>query len=92
MGEDIIHMSGDLFTLDYCDLLISNNIDKEEIITKINSEIANEEKEIERCEKMLNNPNFIAKAPAEKIEQEKAKLELHKANLANLKDKLSKVH
>ena len=32
------------------------------------------EKEIQRCEKMLANPNFVAKAPAAKIAQEKEKL------------------
>lgn len=30
--------------------------------------------EVERCNKMLNNPNFVSKAPQQKIEAEKAKL------------------
>ncbi|MCR4911809.1 MAG: valine--tRNA ligase [Bacilli bacterium] len=91
VGEEIINLSGDLISLDYCDILISNDSDKEEIIERIKKDIETEQKEIERCEKMLNNPNFIAKAPQEKIEQEKAKLELHKTNLINLNEKLKKI-
>ena len=34
--------------------------------------------EIERCEKMLANPNFISKAPEAKITQEKEKLASYK--------------
>ena len=35
-------------------------------------------KEIARCEGMLNNPNFVNKAPAAKVEAEKEKLEKYK--------------
>ncbi len=31
-------------------------------------------KEIARCDGMLGNPNFVNKAPAEKVDAEKAKL------------------
>ena len=37
--------------------------------------------EIERCEKMLNNPNFINKAPESKINAEKEKLASYKKQL-----------
>ena len=39
---------------------------------------------------MLNNPGFVSKAPADKIALEKAKLEKHKENLAELTNKLNK--
>ena len=91
VGSEIINMSGDLINLDYSDLLINNAGDKDEIIERIKKDIENEKNEILRCEKMLSNPNFIAKAPPAKIEQEKSKLELHKANLANLEEKLKKI-
>ena len=91
VGDEIINLSGDLINLDYCDLLISNSADKEEVIERIKKDIENEKNEILRCKKMLNNPNFIAKAPEAKVEQEKAKLELHKSNLANLEEKLKKI-
>lgn len=41
--------------------------------------------EIKRCEGMLNNPNFINKAPAQKVDQEKQKLETYKARLNEIK-------
>ena len=37
--------------------------------------------EIQRAEKMLSNPGFVSKAPKEKVEQEKAKLEKYKEML-----------
>ena len=91
VGNEIINMSGELINLDYCDLLINNATNKDEIIERLKKDIENEKNEILRCEKMLNNPNFIAKAPESKISQEKDKLELHKANLANLEEKLKKI-
>ncbi len=41
--------------------------------------------EIKRCEGMLNNPNFINKAPTQKIDQEKQKLDTYKARLNEIK-------
>ena len=87
-NSDFKNIEGDLISLDYGDLLISNDSDKEEIIARIKKDIEIEKQEIERCKKMLSNPNFLAKAPAEKVEQEKAKLELHTTNLENLQKKL----
>ena len=40
---------------------------------------------------MLSNQNFLAKAPKEKIDNEKAKLQTHLDNLAHLKDNLAKI-
>ena len=88
---EIINMSGDLINLDYCDILISNDSDKEEIRARIEKDIETEQNEIQRCQRMLENPNFIAKAPKEKIDQEKAKLELHKSKLLDLQEKLKKL-
>ena len=57
---------------------------------KAKKEIAKLEKELARSAKMLSNPNFVNKAPAAKVEQEKkkqadyqAKYEAAKAKLAN---------
>lgn len=80
---------GTLFVDNDADLLIvENNFDnqgKEKILVSIEQTL----KEIERCEKMLNNPNFISKAPKDKIECERQKLLKHQENLKNLKEKLS---
>lgn len=49
-------------------------INVEEELKRLNNLKSKLEQEVERCEKMLNNPNFVSKAPAEKIEAEKNKL------------------
>ncbi len=46
----------------------------EDEIKRIEDEIENLEKEIKRCKGMLNNPNFMNKAPEHKVEEEKQKL------------------
>ncbi len=63
------------------DGLIEENISKEELLIKIDKEIANLEKEIKRSESMLNNQNFISKAPEEKINLEKEKYQVYKEKL-----------
>ena len=45
--------------------------------------------EVARGEKMLSNPGFVNKAPAEKIEQEKAKLADYKEKLAKVEERLA---
>ena len=50
-------------------------IDFEEEKQKLEKELNKLTGEIKRCEGMLANPNFVAKAPAAKIEAEKEKLE-----------------
>ncbi|WP_404468615.1 valine--tRNA ligase [Sutcliffiella horikoshii] len=47
------------------------NIDEE--IARLNKELAKLDKEVERVQKKLSNQGFIAKAPANVIEEEKAK-------------------
>lgn len=47
------------------------NIDEE--IARLNKELARLDKEVERVQKKLSNQGFIAKAPANVIEEEKAK-------------------
>ena len=44
--------------------------------------------EIERASKMLSNEGFIKKAPKEKIEEEKAKLEKYQSMLKSIEEKL----
>ncbi len=57
------------------DLLIEENISVEEQITRLTKEIEKLNQEIKRSLGMLNNPNFLAKAPKEKIDNEKKKYE-----------------
>ncbi len=60
-------------------------IDKEEERKRQEEEKIRLEQEVARCEKMLSNPGFINKAPKEKIEEEKLKLEKYKEMLNKLK-------
>jgi valyl-tRNA synthetase len=84
-------MRGELKISDDGDLLIVNEAGVEELLARLEKEINNERQEIERGEKMLNNPNFINKAPQQKVELEKAKLAKHQENLAALIDKKEKL-
>lgn len=89
--DDLSTLSGDLFTYNYGSMIINSGVSKEEARNKLEKEIAFEKSEIKRSEGMLNNPNFLAKAPKEKVETEKAKLKLHQDNLKELEEKLKKI-
>jgi valyl-tRNA synthetase len=49
-------------------------INIEEERAKLQAKLEKTEAEIARCENMLKNPNFVSKAPAEKVELEREKL------------------
>ena len=54
--------------------IMNEIVDKKAEIEKIDKELARLESEIERSEKMLGNERFVSKAPAAKVEEERAKL------------------
>ena len=89
--DSIVNMRGELKVYDNADLLIVNESGLAEILERIDKEIAEEENEILRCQKMLSNPNFVAKAPKVKVELEQAKLKQHQENLALLQEKKAKL-
>ena len=66
-------------------MFVEDDISDEEKEAKKAKDIAYLESEIKRSENMLNNPNFVAKAPKEKVELERAKLEENKRRLSELK-------
>ena len=84
VDASIIHQKGELKIYPDGDLLIVNEEGASAMLERINKEIEETKKEIARCEGMLNNPNFVNKAPAEKVELEKEKLQKHKDSLASL--------
>ncbi|MDE5966498.1 MAG: valine--tRNA ligase [Lachnospiraceae bacterium] len=47
--------------------------------------------EMKRCEGMLNNPNFVGKAPAAKIEEERQKLAKYTGMLEQVTERLSQL-
>ena len=65
-------------------LFIEDDISEEEKNAKKAKDIEFLNNEIKRSEGMLNNPNFVSKAPKEKVELERKKLEEYKAKLALL--------
>ena len=74
------------------EILLADVVNVEEEIAKCEKELERLAKEIQRCEGMLNNQNFISKAPQAKINAEKDKLtnyreqyDLTQATLVKLK-------
>lgn len=69
-------------------LYIVDGIDKEELKNKILKEIEVLKNEIKRSEGMLNNKNFLEKAPEAKVNVEKEKYQNFKLKLQQLDEKL----
>ena len=72
-------------------LPLSDIIDTEKEIARLEGEQKKLAGEIERLEKKLSNEGFVAKAPAAVVEGERAKLEKYKENLAGVLAALSKM-
>lgn len=70
-------------------VLIEEKVDVETQKKILEKDIEKVQFEIDRSNKMLGNPNFVAKAPASLIETEKQKLAKNEELLSALKTKLS---
>ena len=64
-------------------------VDKAQEIERLSKEKANLEGEIKRVESKLNNAGFVAKAPADVIEQERKKGEMYKDMLGKVIESLN---
>ena len=64
-------------------------IDMSAEIIKLEKELNKLENEIKRCENMLSNPNFINKAPIDKVDAEKNKLDDYKKQYITIKNRLN---
>ena len=86
-------IAGQFYTLNNLEVLIptEGSINVPEEISRIKIQIETIEKEIARAEGMLKNPGFINKAPANKIEEEKKKLQEFKNSLKANLEKLNKL-
>jgi valyl-tRNA synthetase len=82
-------LSGTPFLYNGCELSVEEDIDKATLLAKLQGEKESLTFEVARSEKMLANPGFIAKAPQEKIDAEKDKLEKNKKLLAAIEAKLA---
>ena len=65
-------------------------VDREKEIARLKDESKRLDKEISRSEGMLGNPNFVSKAPASKVEEEKAKLEKYRAMKQQVEEQLAR--
>jgi valyl-tRNA synthetase len=70
---------------------LSEVIDFEKEKARLSAEMKKNEMEIERLEKKLSNEGFVAKAPAQVIEGERAKLAKYLETRASLTDALAKL-
>ena len=66
-------------------------VNKEDEIKRLTDEIEKTNFEIKRAESMLSNEKFVSKAPVNKIQEEKDKLEKYKSVLSSLEDSLTKI-
>ncbi len=80
-GNEISAKGNVVVVLSMANLYIPEDdlVDKEEVIKKLNQTKAKLLAELERSEKMLNNPSFVNKAPEAKVNAEKAKQAEYKA-------------
>ena len=65
-------------------VLPSAELDAEAVAARLERRRAELRGEVERAERKLGNEGFVAKAPAEVVEEERGKLERYKAELAEL--------
>ena len=63
-------------------------VDAEKELERLNKEKTRLEGEIKRGENMLGNERFLSKAPAEKVEEEKQKLQKYKETYAQVLERL----
>jgi valyl-tRNA synthetase len=90
-GEQSEDMT-EMIVKDYV-LSISNNdfIDKDSAIDALNDQIEKIKIELQRSEKILANDNFLAKASAEKVQNEKDKFDDYQKQYHKLLEALSKL-
>ena len=66
-------------------------VDIEKELERLNKEKERLEGEIKRASGMLNNPKFVDKAPASKVEEEKAKLKKYTETLEQVTERLAQL-
>ena len=66
-------------------------VDIKQEIERLKKEEARLEGELKRVNGMLNNEKFISKAPAAKIEEEKAKLEKYTQMMTQVRERLAQL-
>ena len=68
---------------------LSDLVDKEKELARLNKEKASVQKDIDFSSGKLNNAGFIAKAPAQQVEAEKAKLAKAQEKMAKIEQSIA---
>lgn len=68
---------------------MDNLVDNEAELKKLEEQLLVVENEIKRCHDLLFNPNFISKAPEQKVNLEKEKLAKYQLQYSSLKEKIA---
>lgn len=93
--KPIDYLEGELLSRVYSEgsvnVLVSDIMDYEEELKKLEKEEQRLQGEIKRSEGMLSNENFTSKAPESKVNAEKDKLENYKTQLANVLETIKSV-
>jgi valyl-tRNA synthetase len=82
-------LKGTPFLYQDCEMTVEEDIDKAALKSKLEKDEQSLTFEVERSTKMLANPGFASKAPKEKVQAEKDKLEQNKKLLEAVKTKLA---
>ena len=72
-------------------LPLGDLVDADKEIARLGKERDSVQRDIERGEAKLGNPGFLAKAPAQLVEQEKAKLGVARDKLAKLNARIDEL-
>ena len=82
-------LHGDAFLYSGLTMVVASNKSNDEIKKELLKERERLEFEISRSEKMLLNPAFVSKAPKQKVDLERSKLEENKAKMKGLEQRIS---
>lgn len=86
--EEMEELEGTPLSCDLVECSLSIEIDSEQLRSQLEKELKDITFEIERSEKMLNNANFIAKAPQNLVQLEREKLEKNTIRKTNILERL----
>lgn len=90
--DNICNNCVDIITNNICiKVNIDNLVDSKAELKKLEDQLTMVENEIKRCHELLFNPNFIQKAPEQKVNIEKEKLAKYQLQYSNLKEQISKL-
>ena len=91
--EEKIPANSTVCVKDLLKIFIPNTdmVDPAEEKIRLENEMKRVDAEIERANRMLNNPGFVSKAPAQLIEQEKAKIEKYNSLKQEIQNSIEKL-